>query len=212
MAARPARLTDLDSSFRFHKISRMDTLVEQALADGDDDSVRAILAQVCALTDMGFAALARVTENRWITCQVLDKIEFGLTPGGELEVQTTICNEIRQHGRAVIFDDATINPDWRTHPVPILYGFKSYASFPIFLSDGRFYGTLCAIDPARRRVTNEDVVATLQAYAAQIGRLISARHGDGEVQKHAAPPSSTRQTERADSAANSQIIQARQTS
>jgi hypothetical protein len=162
---------------------RMDTLVEQALADCDDDSVRAILAQVCALTDMGFAALARVTENRWITCQVLDKIEFGLTPGGELEVQTTICNEIRQHGRAVIFDDATINPDWRTHPVPILYGFKSYASFPIFLSDGRFYGTLCAIDPARRRVTNEDVVATLQAYAAQIGRLISARHGDGEVQK-----------------------------
>src|SRR3546814_15666277 len=92
---------------------------------------------------MGFAAVARVTEDRWIACQVFDKIEFGLTPGGELELATTICNEIREHGQAVVFDDATVDPEWRTHPVPILYGFKSYASFPIFLPDGAIGRASC---------------------------------------------------------------------
>ena len=163
------------------RLDPMDNLVAQAAADGDNDDVRDLLALVCALTDMGFAAVARVDETRWIAYQVIDKIEFGLTPGGELEVQTTICDEMRQHGQAVVFDDATIDPEWRNHPVPILYGFKSYAAFPIFLPDGQFYGTLCAIDPARRKVSNEAVVATLRDYADQIGRLIAARHAQGDV-------------------------------
>src|SRR3546814_5800695 len=121
---------------------------------------------------MGFAAVARVTEDRWIACQVFDKIEFGRTTGGELEIATTICNEIREHGQAVVFDDATVDPEWRTHPVPILYGFKSYASFPIFLPDGEFYGTLCAIYPARREITAPAVVATLRDFASRVAALI----------------------------------------
>ena len=151
-----------------------DDLVTQAVEDGDDDAIRAVLLEVCSLTDMGFAAVARVTEDRWIACQVLDKIEFGLTPGGELEVQTTICNEIREHGRAVVFDDASADLGWCAHPVPILYGFKSYASFPIVLSDGRFYGTLCAIDPARRNVAAPTVVTALRACAARVARIIES--------------------------------------
>jgi GAF domain-containing protein len=160
---------------RRHGEIMRDDLVGRAVEDGDQDAIRAILADVCSLTDMGFAAVARVTEDRWIVCQVLDKIEFGLTPGGELEVATTICDEIREHGEAVIFDDASAEPDWRTHPVPILYGFKSYASFPIFLSNGDFYGTLCAIDPARRTIATPQVIATLRAYAAQVAALLEAR-------------------------------------
>src|SRR3546814_6388048 len=99
-----------------------DDLTVEAVADGDNDASRSILADVCSRTNMGFVAVARVTEDRWIACQVFDKIEFGLTPGGELEIATTICNEIREHGQAVVFDDATVDPEWRTHPVPILYG------------------------------------------------------------------------------------------
>lgn len=53
---------------------------------------------------MGFAAIARVTQHRWIACEVRDEIQFGLKPGGELKVETTICNEIRNHHKAVIID------------------------------------------------------------------------------------------------------------
>ena len=153
----------------------MDQLASEAVQDGDDDAIRAILAEVCTLTDMGFAAVARVTESRWIACQVLDRIEFGLTPGGELEIQTTICNEIREHGQAIIFDQASLDADWRAHPVPILYGFESYAAFPIFLADGSFYGTLCAIDPAPRTLATEAVITALRACADRVAAILNAK-------------------------------------
>jgi hypothetical protein len=54
---------------------------------------------------MRFAAVARVTEDRWIACSVLDEIDFGLQPGGELKVETTICDEIRQSHQAVVIDN-----------------------------------------------------------------------------------------------------------
>src|SRR3546814_10149476 len=101
-------------SHAFKKNIMKDDLIVEAVADGDNDAIRAILADVCSLTNMGFAAVARVTEDRWIACQVFDKIEFGLTPGGELEIATTICNEIREHGQAVVFDDDTVDPAWRS--------------------------------------------------------------------------------------------------
>lgn len=158
-----------------HIVGMNEQLVIEALADGDHDDIRAILAEVCALTDMGFAAVARVTESRWIACQVLDRIEFGLTPGGELQVDLTICDEIREHGQAVVFDDCSLDAEWRNHPVPTLYGFKSYASFPIFLASGEFYGTLCAIDPVARSVSAEGVVAALRECTERVARVLDAR-------------------------------------
>jgi len=147
----------------------------EALALADDDVIRGMLADVCAMTDMGFAAVARVTQDRWIACQVLDKIEFGLEPGGELEIKKTICDEIRDSGRGVIIDDVDGHEHWRTHPVPIIYGFKSYISLPIILADGSFFGTLCAIDPVRRNISTSDAVAVMMAFAARIGAMIGAR-------------------------------------
>lgn len=43
-------------------------------------AVPSILDIVCRSTGLGFAAVARVTEDRWIACQVLDNIHFGLPP------------------------------------------------------------------------------------------------------------------------------------
>ena len=53
------------------------------------DAVPQILDVVCRLTGMGFAAVARVTEDRWIACAVRDEIAFGLTPGSELPPTVT---------------------------------------------------------------------------------------------------------------------------
>ncbi|HEX8300256.1 GAF domain-containing protein [Sphingomonas sp.] len=113
--------------------------------------VEAMLAEVCALTGMGFAAIARVTADRWVVCQLLDRIEFGLKPGDELKIKTTICDEIRASGRCVFIDEVSADPLWRKHHTPAMYGFESYISIPIVLVDGSFFGTLCAIDPAPRR-------------------------------------------------------------
>jgi GAF domain-containing protein len=147
----------------------------EALALADDERLRAILREICDATGMGFAAVARVTEHQWIACQVEDKIEFGLDPGDELKIRETICDEIRDSGQAVVFDDASDDIKWSRHPVPVIYGFKSYCSFPVYLEDGSFFGTLCAIDPAPRHVTDDAVVEMFSTYAKQVGAILSER-------------------------------------
>lgn len=149
-----------------------DQLAEDAVAQGDNDEIRAILEDICRMTDMGFAAVARVTDTRWIACQLLDKIAFGLQPGDELEIQTTICNDIRQSGQRVVIDHVDADIQWQTHHTPIMYGFKSYASFPIFLPDGSFFGTLCAIDPHPRAVSGAKVIAAMEEYAKRIAQIL----------------------------------------
>ena len=143
------------------------------VALADDDRLRATLREICDTTGMGFSAVARVTETRWIACLVEDRIAFGLDPGGELKIHETICDEIRDSGEAIVFDDASDDIKWSRHPVPVIYGFKSYCSFPVYLEDGTFFGTLCAIDPAPRRVEDEAIVAMFSAFARQVGAILS---------------------------------------
>jgi GAF domain-containing protein len=158
-----------------------DEFAAAVAAEGDDAEIRAVLEEVCRVTRMGFAAVARVTEERWIAAQVLDRIGFGLDPGDELEIKKTICDDIRRCGEAVFIDYVGADPEWRSHPVPTLYGFKSYASIPIILDDGRFYGTLCALDPEPRAVKPAETVAALKALAARVARALSGKVGAGAL-------------------------------
>lgn len=123
---------------------------------------------------MGFAAIARVTEDRWIACAVRDEIAFGLLPGGELKIETTICNEIRQHQSAVIIDHVAESEAFATHHTPAMYGFQSYISVPIILKDGSFFGTLCAIDPQPNDLENQRVRGMFTAFAELISFHVGA--------------------------------------
>ena len=116
--------------------------------------VPTMLEVICRSTGMGFAAIARVTEDRWIACSVRDEIQFGLKEGGELQIETTICNEIRQSRQGVMIDHVDDDPNFCGHHTPKKYGFQSYISMPIILHTGEFFGTLCAIDPLPRKVTD----------------------------------------------------------
>src|SRR3954466_10226785 len=108
--------------------------------------VPTMLDVVCETTGMGFAAIARVTNEKWITCGVRDDINFGLIPGSELQLETTICNEIRDSRQPVIIDHVDKDEHFRRYHTPLMYGFQSYISMPIILKNGEFFGTLCAID------------------------------------------------------------------
>ena len=137
-------------------------------------AVPRILEVVCRSTGMGFAAVARVTEQRWICCAVRDEIAFGLTPGGELQVETTICHEIRQSGEAVVIDSVTDDLAYCGHHTPAQYGFQSYISMPIVLADGSFFGTLCAIDPRPARLNTPQTVGMFKLFAELIATHLDA--------------------------------------
>jgi signal transduction histidine kinase len=143
-------------------------------AIGRIEAVPTILEVVCRATGMGFAAVARVTEDRWIACSVRDEIAFGLEPGGELKIETTICNEIRQSGEPVIINHVAENAVYCRHPTPAMYGFQSYISMPIVLPDGRFFGTLCAIDPRPARVETPETIGMFKLFAELIAFHLDA--------------------------------------
>ncbi|WP_126947247.1 GAF domain-containing sensor histidine kinase [Xanthomonas sp. BRIP62418] len=134
-------------------------------------SVPDVLTVLTRLTGMGFAAVARVTDTRWITCQVRDDLAFGLAPGDELPLVTTFCDSVRTQGNALWFGHASEHPVFRDHPTPRLYGFESYVSVPIKFDDGSVFGTLCALDPLPRVMDGplvEKVELLAQLLAAQI--------------------------------------------
>jgi signal transduction histidine kinase len=143
-------------------------------AVADIKAIPTILEVVCRTTGMGFAAVARVTEDRWVACGVRDEIDFGLKPGGELKVETTICHEIRGSGRPVVIDHVAEDESFRGHHTPAMYGFQSYISVPIVLENGTFFGTLCAIDPRPARLKSPEVINMFRLFAELIAFHLDA--------------------------------------
>lgn len=153
-----------------------DALLQRDVAAiGRIDAVPMILDIVCRTTGMGFAAVARVTEDRWIACSVLDQISFGLEPGGELIVETTICDEIRKSGNPVVIDDVRQDELFDTHPTPVRYGFQSYISVPIVRRNGEFFGTLCAIDPRPAQLKSARALSMFHLFADLISFHLDAQ-------------------------------------
>lgn len=123
---------------------------------------------------MGFAAIARVTEDRWVAMKVFDRIDLGLFPGSELKIGTTICREIRVHQDTVAIDHIAEDEVYRRHPMAMTYGFQSYISTPIILSNGHFFGTLCAMDPEPAHVNNHETIGTFKLFAELIACHLDA--------------------------------------
>src|SRR4051812_16680950 len=137
-------------------------------------AVPVILNVICRVTGMGFAAVARVTEGRWGCLAVNDEIAFGLKPGGELKVENTICHEVRQGRKAGAIDHVAEDEIYCRHHTPAMYGFQSYISMPIFLKDGSFFGTLCAIDPKPAKLKNPGVIGMFKLFAEMIAYHLDA--------------------------------------
>ena len=144
------------------------TVAHDIASIGRIDAVPSLLRVLCETTGMGFAAVARVTADRWIACAVRDEIEFGLRPGGELDIDTTLCKEVRQARGPIVIEHASRDPVYCSHHTPRLYRIESYISVPIVLSNGEYFGTLCAIDP-RPAMLPERIVATFTLFAQLIG-------------------------------------------
>jgi signal transduction histidine kinase len=151
-----------------------ETFEQDIAAVSSIKAIPTILDIVCRTTGMRFAAVARVTEDRWIACSVRDDINFGLKPGGELKVESTICHEIRQNGEAVIIDHVSEDAIYACHHTPQVYGLQSYISMPIRLTDGSFFGTLCAIDPEPHRLKTPETIQMFEMFADVIGFQLSA--------------------------------------
>jgi signal transduction histidine kinase len=141
---------------------------------GRISAVPAILRVISELTGLRFAAVARVTEDSWTACAVLDRLDFGLKVGDELDLVSTLCNEIRQGHHSVVIDKASEDPLYRDNPTPRTYQFESYIAVPILRTDGRFFGTICALDPNPAPLKSSTIQSTMESFARMLALQIEA--------------------------------------
>ncbi|MDO6390393.1 GAF domain-containing sensor histidine kinase [Pontibacter sp. BT731] len=156
-------------------IETQDELLKDLEAIRQIPIVPTMLEVICQTTGMGFAAIARVTEDKWLACSVRDEVNFGLEAGGELQIGTTLCNEIRAHRNPIVIDHVAEDPLYKDHHTPRIYGLQSYISIPIILKNGDFFGTLCAIDSKPASLNNSKVVNTFKLFAELIAFHLQSR-------------------------------------
>ena len=147
---------------------------EDVAAIGRIQAVPTLLQVLCDITGMRFAAVARVTDDTWTACAVQDDIGFGLVAGGQLELKTTLCKEVRETNVPIIIEHASDDTQYRSHHTPRTYGIESYISVPIVLPEGGYFGNLCAIDPLPAKLTDPCILSMFTRFAALIGMQLQS--------------------------------------
>ena len=138
------------------------------------DAVPALLQFICQSTGMGFAVVARVTEDLWTVCAVEDKLQLGLAPGTSIDVHTTLCKESRALQQPIFIDQVSADPVYCRHPGPALYQIESYVTVPIVRQDGRYFGNLCAVDPQARQISSPQTRAMFTIFADLIAMQLDS--------------------------------------
>lgn len=114
---------------------------------------------------MRWAGIARVTHDRWIACSTHDEISFDLKPGDELDIESTLCGQVRLTKEPVFIEKATEDPLYCNHKVPKLFKCESLVSVPIYRKNGDFFGTICALDPEPATLKTPEVQSMFKLYA-----------------------------------------------
>ncbi|RRV04241.1 GAF domain-containing protein [Pseudomonas sp. v388] len=146
------------------------------------EATSSLLKLVTRLTGMRFSAIAKVTDTTWLACAVHDEVQFGVEPGHQMQIEETICNELRLHRTPVIISEVACDVKYAQHPIPKLFGFQSYFSLPIIFPNGEFFGTLCGLDPVPAKLDDQETLDTLKMFCTLIastlyahGQLLNAR-------------------------------------
>ncbi|WP_277963713.1 GAF domain-containing sensor histidine kinase [Pseudomonas sp. RIT-To-2] len=150
------------------------TIATDIATIGRINAVPAILQVICETTGMRFAAVARVTDSSWTACAVLDNLGFGLGVGGELDLTSTLCDEIRDNHRTIVIDKASEDALYHDHHTPRMYQFESYISVPVFRTDGSFFGTICALDPNPAELKQSPIQAMMESFARVLAIQLEA--------------------------------------
>ena len=137
-------------------------------------AVPAILKVITEMTGMRFAAVARVTQTTWTACAVLDNLNFGLQPGGELDLVSTLCFESMNSHLPIIIDNASADPLYQHHQTPKMYRFESYITIPVWRTDGSLFGTLCALDPKPASLRSSNIQSTMESFSRLLSLQIEA--------------------------------------
>lgn len=108
--------------------------------------VESVLASAKEALDMDIAFLAEVVDDRLVLRAVEgDGASFGFEDGASLPLEGTYCKRVLEGNLPNAVPDARGDSRVRDLRITQEADIGSYAGFPLVLSDGRPYGTLCCL-------------------------------------------------------------------
>ena len=146
-----------------------------------DETVAELMASLCDVAGLGFVVIAEVTEESWRACAVLDRIQMGVVAGQCMDVSRTFCREVSRTRRAIVMDHASADPRYCDDPLPKMYGFESYISVPIIMSNGEYLGNLCALDRQPAYISDPRIQLMFHCYARLIAEHVESRATRGST-------------------------------
>ena len=156
--------------------------VPDPLADSGDGSARpdyvamfkhfaempTLMRVVSEITGLRLVVVAHVADDSWTAVSVHDTMDFGLEPGGTLDVRNMLCDEVRERREPLVIEHAAEDVIYRGYPLEKIYGIESYIAVPIILKGGEFFGTLCAFDSRPTDLTGRHILPTFELFAGLI--------------------------------------------
>ncbi|WP_249039774.1 GAF domain-containing protein, partial [Pseudomonas marginalis] len=120
---------------------------EERSALAEVEGTAMILCLVTRITGMRFAAISKFAEGNLVVYSVHDPQHLGIiTAGQSYELEEMICSELRHHPMPLFIPKVSADKRSASRAVVKKYEIESYIGVPIFLPDGRLYGTLCVLD------------------------------------------------------------------
>lgn len=131
------------------------------------DSVPTVLKVVCGITGMRLSAVARVSGKTWTALAIHDGLRPGFAPGERLTLLEDVGFEELISLSPFIIEHASPDSLSTTRHSPTRR-FQSFISVPIILSNGRYFGILCALDTHAVEVRDARMMSTFNEFAALI--------------------------------------------
>jgi len=114
--------------------------------------------------------VTRTDGDNWIVLQTEDH-GYGVKPGTVFRWADSFCSEMVKGNGPQIAPDSDCVPAYANALIGLQVPIKAYIGVPLINADGTLFGTLCAIDPARKpeELTKEqDLVELLAALLSTI--------------------------------------------
>ncbi len=153
------------------------------------EMVEAVLRLLVGQLGMRSSHLAHVVpeDDRYEIVSSFNEAGGSEVPAGaQLELHKTYCSEISRlnEPEPLIVEDAQEDHRFASHPAPEAFpNIGSYLGVPVVMSDGSLYGTLCAVDPKPRHLS--EYQASLPLVLARIVATAIERDEEIEERKRA---------------------------
>ncbi len=104
-------------------------------------------------------------------------------PGAVEDLDVTYCQRILDGRLPAFIPDTSLEPAAMALPITQALPIKSYVGVPVRLSDGRLYGTLCALSPVPNENLSQRDADTLTAIAQSMAHVLESEEQSRVVRR-----------------------------